>query len=95
MEDFPVREKGSHEPSNSRKKQRLSFYRPSPQLPYRYISTAASFSFFSFFFSFSRKRDKQERAGIDLSEALHEHQQRSANKSKRVGDPPKRAPNSI
>lgn len=47
------------------------------------------------FFSFSRKRDKQERAGIDLSEALHEHQQRSANKSKRVGDPPKRAPSSI
>ena len=33
--------------------QRLSFYRPSPPLPHRYISTAATFSFlFSFFFSF-------------------------------------------
>lgn len=48
---------------------------------------------FSFFFfplpSLSRKRDKHERAGIDLFEALHEHQQRSRNK--RVEDPPKRA----
>lgn len=52
------------------------------------------FSFFFFFPlpSLSRKRDKHERAGIDLSEALHEHQQRSRNKSKRVEDPPKRAP---
>lgn len=53
-------------------------------------------SLFLFFFfplpSLSRKRDKHERAGIDLSEALHEHQQRSRNKSKRVEDPPKRAP---
>lgn len=69
--------------------QRLSFYRPSPPLPHRYISI---FSFPFFFFplpSLSRKRDKHERAGIDLFEALHEHQQRSRNK--RVEDPPKRA----
>lgn len=70
--------------------QRLSFYRPSPPLPHRYISI---FSFPFFFFplpSLSRKRDKHERAGIDLFEALHEHQQRSRNK--RVEDPPKRPP---
>lgn len=94
MERFPVQKKGSHECSNSRKESNDFLF----IVPRRYISTAATFSssfsvllFFPPLPSLSRKRDKHERAGIDLSEALHEHQQRSRNKSKRVEDPPKRA----
>lgn len=98
MEHFPVQKKGSHECSNSRKESNDFLF----IVPRRRYLTAISqpplpslFSFpFFFFFPLpslsSRKRDKHERAGIDLSEALHEHQQRSRNKSKRLVDPPKR-----
>lgn len=96
MEHFPVQKKGSHECSNSRKESNdFLFILAAATSPLYLNRRYLLFSLFLFFFFplpslSSRKRDKHERAGIDLSEALHEHQQRSRNKSKRLVDPPKR-----